>query len=222
MSADCFHVYPLEHGPKYDDRQGPLPALVSCWQDAASDLEDGATHFGYVYSGECRLESEAGTFAVAAGMFFAVPGPARLTGNGQGLLIARFGHRGWFQLGGPIERTGRLRYIDGCTDSLLIAPLSLGDPCLNLLHIPPGTNQTAHTHPSLRAGVVVRGRGLCRTETGETELAPGSAFVIEPDGLNSFHTGRDELLIVAWHPDSDFGPTDEDHPMLNRTIVALK
>jgi hypothetical protein len=23
--------------------------------------------------------------------------------------------------------------------------------------------------------------------------------------------------VLAFHPDSDFGPTDEDHPMLNRT-----
>ena len=25
--------------------------------------------------------------------------------------------------------------------------------------------------------------------------------------------------VVAYHPDSDTGPTHDDHPMLNRTIV---
>jgi len=25
--------------------------------------------------------------------------------------------------------------------------------------------------------------------------------------------------IIAYHPDSDFGPTDIDHPMLNRTYI---
>lgn len=25
--------------------------------------------------------------------------------------------------------------------------------------------------------------------------------------------------VIAYHPDSDFGPQDEDHPMVNRTIV---
>jgi hypothetical protein len=25
--------------------------------------------------------------------------------------------------------------------------------------------------------------------------------------------------VIAWHPDSDFGPEDDDHPMVNRTIV---
>lgn len=221
MSADCFHLYPLDHGLKYDARQGPLASLVSTWQDRSCELSDDATHFGYVQSGECQLESAAGSYQLTAGMYFAVPGPARLLTRGQGLLIARLGYRGWFQLGGPIEPTGRLRYIDGCTDSLLIAPVTRGDPCLNLLHIPPNTDQTAHTHPSLRAGVVVRGQGCCRTESGEVPLAPGAVFVIEPDGLHSFHTAGDALLIVAWHPDSDFGPTHEDHPMINRTILGV-
>ena len=33
----------------------------------------------------------------------------------------------------------------------------LGDPCLNLLHIPPSTRQSAHTHPSIRVGLIVSG-----------------------------------------------------------------
>ena len=27
------------------------------------------------------------------------------------------------------------------------------------------------------------------------------------------------MCVIAYHPDSDFGPTDDDHPMVNRTIV---
>ena len=27
------------------------------------------------------------------------------------------------------------------------------------------------------------------------------------------------MIVVAFHPDSDFGPTHEVHPMINRTIV---
>jgi hypothetical protein len=26
--------------------------------------------------------------------------------------------------------------------------------------------------------------------------------------------------VIAYHPDSDFGPTHENHPMVNRTIVT--
>jgi hypothetical protein len=32
-------------------------------------------------------------------------------------------------------------------------------------------------------------------------------------------TAEESLDILAWHPDSDFGLTDEDHPMLNRTLL---
>ncbi len=40
--------------------------------------------------------------------------------------------------------------------------------------------------------------------------------------------GRDEVsdrmgpnnIVMAWHPDTDVGPADADHPMLNRTILA--
>jgi hypothetical protein len=47
-----------------------------------------------------------------------------------------------FALGGPCEAFGRLRYIDGCSDSLLVGPAVRGDPCLNHLHFPPGVSQT--------------------------------------------------------------------------------
>ena len=125
-----------------------------------------------------------------------------------------------FQIGGPIERLGRLRYIDGCTDSLLIPPWRRGEACLNLLHIPPGVEQTMHTHPSDRIGVVVSGRGQCVTPAGSTELEPGVLWRIPAEGLHRFRTEGEALRIVAWHPDSDFGPTDEDHPMLRKTFVG--
>jgi quercetin dioxygenase-like cupin family protein len=151
-------------------------------------------------------------------MYFAAPGPVAIRG-GRGLSITAKECRGFFHIGGPIEETGRLRYIDGCTDSLLIPPVTLGDPCLNLLHIPPGTRQTEHTHPSVRVGLIVRGSGECVTPGGRFPLRPGLAFVIPEETLHSFHTSTDSLLVIAYHPDSDFGPTNERHPMINRTIV---
>jgi len=153
-------------------------------------------------------------------MYFSVPGNMTVEGSGCGFGASLDKYRGMFQLGGPVEESGRLRYIDGCSDTLLIAPPMLGDPCLNLLHIPRGTGQTPHTHPSLRVGMVLAGAGICRTPDGDVRLSPGLVFAIRADGLHSFHTGEHPLRIVAWHPDSDFGPTHESHPMLNRTLVS--
>ena len=35
-------------------------------------------------------------------------------------------------------------------------------------------------------------------------------------------TADEALLVIAYHPDSDFGPTHERHPMINRTIVPKR
>src|SRR5436190_9407248 len=99
-------------------------------------------------------------------MWFALPGAGRVSGAGEGIVVTSTEHIGLFQLGGPLEPAGRLRYIDGCTDTLLIAPPRLGDPCLNALYFPSVTDQTQHTHPSLRAGLGMSCRGVCRV-TGE-------------------------------------------------------
>lgn len=213
-----FSSHALAQGRLADLSDGPYPTTLSGWSSAGLTAETGATHFGIVHAGASILRCSSGTFSLSPGMYFAVP-DAMSVGPGTGLLITRHGHRGLFHLGGPIEKRGRLRYIDGCTDTLLIPPVRRGDPCLNLLHVPPNTNQTPHTHPSFRVGLVVRGTGACRTPQGAVRLSSGTAFVIRADALHSFHTDDHELLVVAFHPDSDFGPTHEDHPMLNRTLI---
>jgi hypothetical protein len=200
-------------------RDEPFPTVVSTWAgDAGVELSAGGTHFGFVHEGPTDLGCGSGTFRLTAGMYFSVPGPLRFRGGG-GLVITAERFRGFFQVGGPVEGTGRLRYIDGCTDSLLIPPVLLGDPCLNLLHIPPGTRQTAHTHPSVRVGLIIRGSGTCVTPDARFPLRPGLGFVIAAAARHSFHTDRDPLLVIAYHPDSDFGPSHECHPMVNRTII---
>ena len=210
-----FHPFDLTAALDLSDR--PFPTTVAGWTGTV-ELPDLGTHFGYVFAGPTVLSCDAGTFPLRTGMYFAVPGRVSVRA-GSGLTITRVGFRGFFQIGGPIEEAGRLRYIDGCTDSLLIPPVMLGDPCLNLLHIPPGTRQTAHTHPSVRVGLIVRGSGECVTPDGRSPLHPGLAFVIPAGSRHSFHTATDDLVVIAYHPDTDFGPTHECHPMVNRTII---
>ena len=139
-------------------------------------------------------------------------------------------------IGGKIEDEGRLKYIDGCTDSLLIAPVKMGDPCFNHLCFPKNIDQTQHTHPSHRIGIVANGSGTCITPFGNLPLFAGMIFVIKewdkktmsigldgkeyPNGQHSFETGSEEgMNVIAFHPDSDFGTTDINHPMINRTLV---
>ncbi len=189
---------------------------VHGWSGRTLELSAGTT-FGMVLD-TTRVSLGKDAYVLSPGSYFVAPESVCIEG-GRGLAVLSLGYRGLRQLGGPIEAVGRLSYVDGCTDTLLVCPPRLGEACLNHLHIPANTNQTAHTHPSVRIGVIARGSGLCRTSEGDYELTSGLGWVI-PTGLrHSFITGEASLDVLAWHPDSDFGPTDENHPMRNRTIL---
>lgn len=218
MRGTCFRPYPIRHGLLEDLTDDPFAAKVYAWDQSDLDLPDEGTSYGFVAKGEAELTNASGSFRLVPGMYFSQPGKATISG-GSGIVISRTDYEGIFQLGGPVEERGRLRYIDGCTDTLLLAPARWGDPCLNLLHIPPHTEQTQHTHPSFRSGIIVSGQGRCVTPEGTFPLEPGQVFVIPAEGLHSFFTEEQALRVIAFHPDSDFGPTDEAHPMINRTII---
>jgi quercetin dioxygenase-like cupin family protein len=197
-----------------------IAAVEPSWNLLAGFAEPGAI-FGYVFDGEnAVLLRDGGHYTLKPGTFFAVnTGGAELCSPGGRILLVYQPRADFpFQLG-AVERIGRLRYIDGCTDSLLVPPWRRGEACLNHLHIPPGVEQTMHTHPSDRIGVVIRGRGQCVTPDGITELAPGVLWRIPADGLHRFRTPSASLDVIAFHPDSDTGPTDDDHPMVRKTFV---
>ena len=177
--------------------------------------------YGYVQTGKARVSCPDVRWDLEAGQWFATPSAAVVVAGAYArvMIVQRLGYRGVSLSGGPIEPRGRLRYIDGCSDTLMIAPLVKGDPCFNLLHFPPGIAQTHHTHPTIRAGLIHRGRGRCYTREGMMDLLPGSMFILYPDAVHAFYTDDEPMSLTVFHPDSDFGPTDEAHPMLNRTIV---
>ncbi len=192
-----------------------------------TELQAGSTHYGYVIRGMCLAHEARRTVPIPSNAFFSIAGEATLSGDGECIVITRLNYLGLTLYGNELEPWGRLQYIDGCTDTLLVAPVKKGDPCLNALYFPPSTEQTAHVHPSVRCGVVVAGEGVCKTLHGDFSLRPGKVFFLPPETYHSFHTrsepgaGRSALTVLAFHPDSDFGPTDTDHPMVNRTYFRF-
>jgi len=187
-------------------------------------VPEGGACFGYVLDGTVEVADLTGgnePVRLAAGMWWSSAGGVQvaLGDRSRAVVAQRIGFLGIRTFGGPIEAVGRLRYIDRCSDTLLVPPPLLGDPCLNHLHFPPGIEQSEHTHPSVRAGAVARGLGWCDTPDGRTPLEPGSIFCIPADGRHRFVTDGSTLDVIAYHPDSDWGPTDQDHPMINRTWV---
>jgi hypothetical protein len=203
------------------------------------------SYFGFIYQGEGRLSIPDGIQArMPKDTYFSHHGTFSITGTFKAVIIEvitsggeykESGYRAMTHIGGVVEAVGRLKYIDGCTDSLLVPPVKKGNPCLNHLHFPKAVIQTPHTHPSHRIGIVIRGEGMCETPFGELPLVEGCIFVIKEydgkekaigldgqeyeAGTHKFNTYHSSMDVIAFHPDSDFGPEDEFHPMLNRTIV---
>lgn len=232
----AFSAYEWKQGKLADlDRQFPS-YLSAVLPGKVLPLCHSDTHFGYVESHNPPEYAPEAAYAeiiipgradrtIYPGDAFSVKGYGRIHAS-RGARVVVVSRQDW--LGLPyittVEHEGRLRYIDGCTDSLLIPPVKLGDPCLNLLYFPSGIDQTAHTHPSDRIGLILSGHGLCHSyDNGAellTELLPGMIFCIHTDGHHKFSTPfGEDMRVLAYHPESDFGPQDENHPMINRTIV---
>lgn len=186
-------------------------------------VERTGSCFGFVMAGSVVVNpGRVGSAVLVEGQFFQTPGGCELDLQDKTavMVVQRLDLRGYNYQGGPIEERGRMRYIDGCTDTLLVPPMLKGDPCLNHLHFPVGIDQTEHTHPSTRMGCVASGLGRCVTPDVTSELEPGMLFYIHTDGRHKFQTPHGQYMnVIAYHPDSDFGPTHENHPMVNRTIV---
>lgn len=216
----AFSSYPKNQGV-IDTWQDEWPTTLSFFESGSLSLPEQHTHYGFVQSGYITIIRDHGEFILTQGMYFSLPGLSRIVSpeNCEVIIMSRHLYHGVFLVGGPVEKTGRLAYIDGCTDSCLIQPTKQGDPCLNALYFPPGVKQTAHTHPSNRVGIIVSGHGVCVTQKEKIPLHPGQVFCIHQDGVHHFETDTEPLVVIAYHPDSDFGPTDQCHPMINRTIV---
>jgi hypothetical protein len=210
------------------------------------ELNSNYSYYGYVYNGFIGIHRyDAPKMFLTDGMYFSLSKEFSFSLDTQGscILIEVINDKyyketdfsAYATFGGPIEEKGRLKYIDGCTDSLLISPVKKGQPCLNHLHFPHSIDQTQHTHPSHRIGIVASGYGECITPFGNLPLEPEMIFVIKawdnveyaegldgnkyPIGQHAFKTFDKPMNVIAFHPDSDFGPEDEFHPMINRTIV---
>ena len=224
----------LEHNQTIDLSNTMYPSVIHnvFTTDAASTITvpEYASCYGYVVRGSFSATlAEGDVRLVDSEKYFC------LTGRGGSLVLdfnadthvavfIRYGFKGQNQIGGPVEGSGRLVYIDNCSDSLLIYPPRLGDASLNHLHFPRKIDQSFHIHPSIRLGVVLSGQGISEVKTADgvesIDLVPGVVFVLEERENHRFKTNDSIMNVIAFHPDGDWGPTDYNHTMLNRTYVT--
>lgn len=116
---------------------------------------------------------------------------------------------------------GNLSYMDGGTNTTAVNPGRLGDPVINYVHFPAGMEQTLHTHPSHRVGMVLKGHGKIELDDGEFPLKTGDVFFMQRNVLHNFKCPYDEnVVLFVFAPDSGTGPTDEVNPLKIRTYVG--
>ena len=178
-----------------------------------------STIYGYIFSGKATLPNGE---VANEGKYFSYWswGSDEISYTGKIVLITRIGFKGQNIIGDKLESTGRLCYIDGCSDTLLVYPPRLGDPTLNALYFPPNIQQSYHIHPSIRLGFVVSGSGYaCLSDGKKIKLKPETLFCIEEKENHRFITEKEPMVVIAFHPDGDWGPTDHNHTMLNRTYI---
>lgn len=188
-------------------------------KDGSFALPKYSTAYGIVLDGEVAVE-EGRLIARALEYFCVTKDDSSLRIRGRAVIFVRHGFRGQRMVGGPIESSGRLTYIDNCSDTLLVYPPRFGDPSMSLLSFPAKIEQRFHIHPSIRLGVIVRGRGIAETAEGEFPLEPGVAFCVREKEVHRFITESEGLDAISFHPEGDWGPTDENHALLNRTYMG--
>ena len=253
INNPSFFCTDFSTGLLYDNSSNKFASNLYSWDKKELKLEsNNSTFYVYVHEGSTLIKSSLHDnykhpFVLTKRMYLCSSGSLTIVG-GKGIVMERMNYtNSLFQIGGPIGGKGKYKYIDGCSDSLIIPPVKLGDPCLNALYFPKGINQTEHTHPSMRVGMVTYGSGWCITPWEEIPLYEGQIFLIHEGhketfdtgegaigdevkhngimgikGAHSFRTEDSGMCVIAYHPDSDFGPTDDEHPMINRTIVGGK
>lgn len=200
------------------------PSRLEMVEGKHTVTDNTLTSYGYVISGGAEVRAKGCSFRAAAGMYFCMPGEFELDASGLVAVIYRFGYHGLLTVG-RAEDYGRLAYLNGCSATILVSPPRAGDPVLNHLHIPKDIDQTPHTHPSVRIGIIVRGGGTAygRDESTASDwnetLTEGCIFLLPAEELHAFRTLSSEhgMDLITYHPDSDWGPRDEDHPMLTAT-----
>jgi mannose-6-phosphate isomerase-like protein (cupin superfamily) len=218
-------MYPCEAYLLSSHAQGQLtvPPFSTVYGYVVSADVDNAVHIvASPGAGSCPKRSKAGRGQYFCHATDGQPARVKIAKNADAtvFVVIRHGFRGQPLVGGPIEASGRLCYIDRCSDSLLVYPPRRGDPSLSHLSFPAGVEQSFHIHPSMRLGVVARGTGFATLADREVALKPGTLFAIEEREPHRFRTSGGRLDVIAFHPDGDWGPTDHDHPMRNRTYLA--
>ena len=166
-------IYQPKHNDSLDALDTMYPSItIFLSADVSKAGTAHSTTYGYLLSGKAVFFANGQNWHLQEGNYFAFHGCFSVS-NSEDLqlwTVTKVGYK-CMPMVGQVEENGRLSYIDGCSDSVLVSMPRMGDPVLNYLHFPSGIYQTQHTHPSIRMGVVIRrGRSVQRKEKPQRRL----------------------------------------------------
>ena len=192
-------------------------------QESTNQIYELTDSFKFIMAFNAKCESEtfnvSGCFAVATRKKVTI---SKLSKNASVVVINVLGFNGLEDKITILDKQdvpGNLSYIDGCSNTNIIDPPRNGDPCINYLYIPAGTNQTFHTHPSVRIILILAGEGMCSLKDSEVPLMAGQIYNLPRHTIHRFKTTDKSLSVMVFHPDSEDGPRDEHNPMKSRTYI---
>ena len=118
-----------------------------------------------------------------------------------------------------------LPYINGCSTESLLPPIRLGDPTMQLLHLPAGSSeQEEHIHSTARVVYVLDGYAICVHGLSDNEqriaIKKGDVLLIEKMCPHHFVTKKESLICSPLHIWSSVGSIEKNHPMFNGTHLT--
>ena len=209
------------------ERHFPIQVRVQKGNQATADFSHEGTTYGYSVHGSSWVQGNGAMHECSEGDYFALNGIVKVLGKSDDSTVVMVTRNDYVRpdITGKSVDSDRMPYIDGGQDAVLVAPENVGDPCTNLLIIPPNKKQTAHIHLSDRVGVVLQGSAVCSTFENvdrfrdfggwrDHAMEEGELFLLPAGKLHKFTTGKDPLTAFTFHPDS----YDDENPMLHGTI----
>lgn len=118
-----------------------------------------------------------------------------------------------------LQKSCNLPYINGCSSRQIFSPERQGDPCWQMMFMPPKTKeQMHHVHTTARAVYVLKGKGSCVYDHGkEFEFNAGDTIIIPKLVSHHFITDDLSLTVLPVHIFSSLGSIEFDHPMMRGT-----
>ena len=117
-----------------------------------------------------------------------------------------------------------LPYINGCSTESLLPPIRLGDPTMQLLHMPAGSSEQEEIHSTARVVYILDGYATCVYGLGKSRkeigIEKGNVLLLEKMCPHHFVTEEEALVCSPLHIWSSVGAVEKNHPMFNGTYLT--